>query len=399
MASGFFPAVEPDAPVYSLLQEMLPAVLTETELGSDVDTRVQAELRVGIADNGDIERRRFYWSSQHPDPQSPLGFSARTLHCEGADAPRVYAFPSEPVLSWLDDADGPLRSDGRLARAEVLRYIPLRRVTFRLHDAVGLPPRVIAKVKRTGGLNRAANSFLAVQQAAGRRRPADVPRVPRLLRLDPPRHVLHLEELPGESLDVAVARMDLTEAMEQLGTLHRGLQELDVRGLPRRRVVADWLLDARHAATLIGLYVPSTARQAEEAYDLLSRTAPEDGRPLFCQGDFLPGQVLCHPSGWSVIDFDDSHYADPLSEVAAMYTALPRELSLPPDLTDRARATYLQAYERRAGEPIDPGRWHWFLMMVQLVALAKRLIKGRAAPGEATRVLEALAGPEHPGVD
>src|SRR6185436_12330312 len=131
--------------------------------------------------------------------------------------------------------------------------------------------------------------------------------------------------------------------------------------------------------------VPSTARQAEEAYDLLSRTAPEDGRPLFCQGDFLPGQVLCHPSGWSVIDFDDSHYADPLSEVAAMYTALPRELSLPPDLTDRARATYLQAYEHRAGEPIDPGRWHWFLMMVQLVALAKRLIKGRAAPGEATR--------------
>ena len=253
-------------------------------------------------------------------------------------------------------------------------------------------------MKRTGGLNRAATSFLAVQQAAGRRRPTDVPRVPRLLRLDPPRHVLHLEELPGETLDVAVARLDLTEAMEQLGTLHRALQELDVRGLPRRREVADWLLDARQATLQIGLFVPSAARQAGEVYDLLSRTAPEDGRPLFCQGDFLPGQVLCHPSGWSVIDFDDSHYADPLSEVAAMYVALPRELSLPADLTDQARATYLQAYARRAGEPIGPGRWHWFLALVQLVGLAKRLIKGRAAPGEATGVLEALAGPEHPGV-
>ena len=139
MVSGFFPGRRADAPVHSMLQELLPAVLAEADLGSDVDTRVQAELRVGLSANGDIERRRFYWSSQHPDPQSPLGFGARTLHCDGTDAPRVYAFPSEPVLSWLDDADGPLRSDGRLAHVEVLRYIPLRRLTFRLHDAAGLP--------------------------------------------------------------------------------------------------------------------------------------------------------------------------------------------------------------------------------------------------------------------
>ena len=66
------------------------------------------------------------------------------------------------------------------------------------------------------------------------------------------------------------------------------------------------------------------------------RTAPADERLLFCQGDFLPGQILCHPTGWSVIDFDDSRYADPLSDVAAMYAALPRELGLPAEQAERA---------------------------------------------------------------
>jgi Ser/Thr protein kinase RdoA (MazF antagonist) len=284
-----------------------------------------------------------------------------------------------------------LRSDGHPARVEVLRYIPLRRLTYRLHDEPGLPPSVIAKVKRTGGLNRAAIAFLAVHQAAGRRR-ADALRVPRLLRLDPPRHVLHLEELPGTPLDVALEGLDLTEAMEQLGTLHRAVHELDVHNLPQRRTTADWLQDSRHAATQIGLFVPAAAREAEAVHAELERTAPEDVRPLFCQGDFLPGQVLCDPGGWSVIDFDDSRYADPLSEVAALHAALPRELGLPPDLGEQARRTYLEAYARRAGEPIDPDRWRWFLVLVQLTDLAKRLIKGRAAAGDAESLLARLTG-------
>ncbi len=121
------------------------------------------------------------------------------------------------------------------------------------------------------------------------------------------------------------------------------------------------------------------------------RTAPADGRLLFCQGDFLPGQILCHPTGWSVIDFDDSRYADPLSDVAAMYAALPRELGLPPEQAERARRTYLQAYASRAGERFDEARWRWFLVLLQLAELGKRLMKGRVAPGETQTVLERLS--------
>lgn len=393
MQSEFFPAVEPDAAVQPLLHRVWPAVRAEVELFDGSEPRIQAELRVGVSADGGVEPRRFYWSAQRQDPGSPLGFAARTLYSEGTAAPELHEFPSEPALPWLADAEGPLRSEGPLARVEILRYIPLRRVTYRLHDGAGLPDRVIAKVKRTGGLNRAATAFLAVHQAAGRRRAAGLT-VPRVVRLDPPRHALYLEELPGEPLDVAVGRLDLSDAMAQLGALHRTVHELEVRGLPQRRETADWLRDARNAATQIGLFVPSVAPVAEAVYAALARSVPEDGTPMFCQGDFLPGQVLCAPSGWSVIDFDDSRYDDPLSEVAALYAALPRELRLPPDLADLARGAYLAAYARRAGEPVDPGRWRWFLVLVQLSALAKRLVKGRAAAGEAAAVLEGLSGPQ-----
>ena len=394
MAGDFFPAVEPDAAVYPLLQELWPAIRPEAELHDAVERlTVHTELRAGRSADGRVERRRFYWSAQHPDPRAPLGFTARTLYCDATTAPQVYAFPSEPVLTWLGDEDGPLRADGDLARVEILRYIPLRRLTYRLHDGAGLPASVIAKAKRPGGLKRAAAAFLAVADAAGRGGADGAPTVPRVLRLEPERHVLYLEELPGEPLDVALDRLDLTDAMEQLGTMHRALHELEVRGLAQRRTTEDWVQDAERAATQIGLFVPSVADRAHAVYAELKRTAPEDGRPLFCQGDFLPGQILCHPGGWSVIDFDDSRYADPLSEVAAMYAALPRELRLPPDLAERARQTYVEAYARRSGEPIDRDRWRWFLGMVQFLDLAKRLIKGRTAAGEAGSVLERLSGP------
>src|SRR5215218_3913875 len=110
MPSDFFPAVEQDAAVYPLLLQLRPAVRTEAELVGHADPKVHTELRVGVSADGEVERRRFYWSAQHPDPLSALGFGARTLHCEGTDAPQVYEFPSEPALTWLDDADGPLRS-------------------------------------------------------------------------------------------------------------------------------------------------------------------------------------------------------------------------------------------------------------------------------------------------
>ena len=391
MPSGFFPAAETGAAVSPLLERLWPSVRDEIERQDGTGATVHAELRTAPGTDGAVGLRRFYWSTQRPEPRSPWGFSARTLYCDAhAGDPRLYEFPSEPTLTWLGDDPGPLRHRGLPERVDVLRYIPLRRLTFRVYDGAELPARVIAKVKAAGGLNRAATAFLAVHLAASKRR-SDAPTVPQLLRLDPPRHVLYLEELPGEPLNLAIRTLDLTAAMEHLGTLHRALQELDVAGITARRSIDDWLQTARAAAAQIGLFVPSTAARAEEVCAELVRTAPADGRLVFCHGDFLPGQILCHPSGWSVIDFDDSRYADPLSDAAALYAALPGELGLPPEQAEPARRTYLQAYASRTGEQFDEARWRWFLVLLQFAELGKRLIKGRVVPGETETVLERLS--------
>lgn len=388
MPTGFFSAVEPGAPVRPLLERLRPLVEAEVERYDGRGLTVHAELRAVRGSGGAAEMERFYWSMQGADPTTAWGYGARTLYCrDDPEGLRVHEFPSEPVLSWLDDPDGPLRRDGRAEQVEILRYIPLRRLTYRLLDGAGLPDRVIAKTKRTGGLNRAAVAFLAVNQAAARRPAA--PRVPRLLRLEPPRHTLYLEELPGRPLHVAIAGLDLGDAMVHLGGLHRSLQELEVKGLPVRRV-ADWLRDAREAVDRIAMFVPSAAGRAESIRADLARKAPDDQGLRFCQGDFLPGQILCDPSGWSVIDLDDSRYADPLSDVAAMFVGMPRELRLAAVEAGQARRTYLDAYAARAGEPVDRDRWRWYLTLLQLNELGKRLMKGRVAPGEAEAVLDRL---------
>jgi aminoglycoside phosphotransferase len=393
MPTGFFPAVEPDAAVLPLLRRLGRVVQAEVERHHGAEATIHTELRADRTSDGGARLLRFYWSLQRADDESPMGFAARTVYCDKKDpAPRVHVFPSEPVLTRLADEHGPLLEDGSAGRVEILRYIPLRRLTFRLRDGAGLAPSVIAKVKRPSGLNRAATAFLAVQEAA-HRRGFDALTVPRVLRHDPVRQVLYLEELPGRSLDVALYGLDLTAAMEQLAVCHRDLQELDVRGDLPRKGTADWLEDARQAATQIGLFAPSKAGPAAAVYDWLVRAAPEDGRPLYCQGDFLPAQILCDTAGWAIIDLDDSRYADPLSDVAALYAALPREHAIPPARVDEARRTYLEAYARRAGGDLDASRWRWFLTMVELSLLAKRLAKGRATTAEVTRVLDELASP------
>ncbi len=393
-ARGFFPAIEQGSEVRPLLDRFRSAVEAEAERHADVAATVHAEVRAGRAADGTVTLRRFYWSTQHHDLASPYGFAARTLHWasdgDGDADPQLHEFPHDPALTWLDHDDGPLRRGGQVERVDVLRYIPLRRLTFRLHDGAGLPPSVIVKAKGTGGLNRAAVALLAVNRAAKRRLQV---RVPALLRLEPPRHALYLEELPGEPLDHAASGLDLTEAMAQLGTLHRDLQTMQPKGLSRRGA-AYWLEESQQAAEQVALLAPSVAGRARALHQRLERTAPDEVAPMFCQGDFLPGQVLCHPDGWSVIDFDDSHYADPLSEVAGMYVGMARELHLPAELVELARRTYLEAYTARAGESIDRDRWRWFLLLLQLTQLGKRLTKGRVAAGEAESTLDLLESGE-----
>jgi hypothetical protein len=390
MASTIFPAVEPESGVFPQLQRLREEIASDPGLSANDDTVVRAELVPRRTPDGDVSVGRFYWSARCADPAAAMGFTARTLYYDRkVRLSRTYDFPDEPLMDWLVQDDGPLRCHGDEAGVQILRYIPLRRVTFLVRDAAGLPARVIAKSKNEEGLRRATRALVATHQAAVRAGGGPLT-VPRPVRLDTRRRVLYLEELPGRPLDEVLPQVGLAEGMSRLGSLHRRLQELPVRGLGVRRGTDDWLSAASVAATQVGLLVPSTARQTQALYDGLLRTAPDDGELLFCQGDFSPGQVLCHSSGWSVIDLDDGHYADPLAEVATFCTELPNELKLPPGRVELARQAYLDAYLRQSGRPLYTDRWQWFLAVAELLHLARRTIKGRTVPGEAQAVLERI---------
>ena len=390
MAPGIFPAVEPKSAVFPQLQQLRAEITSDPGLRAEDDTILRAELRPRRKAGGEVELRAFYWSIQRADPVAAMGFRARTLYYDRKlGASRTYDFPDEPVMDWLSQDDGPLLCHGDGASVQILRYIPLRRVTFLVRDAPGLPARVIAKTKKTSGLLRATRALVATHQVAARAG-AGALAVPHPVRLDTRRRLLYLEELPGRSLDEVLSQIGVAEAMSRLGTVHRQLQELPVRGLRVRKGANDWLAAADLAATQVGLLVPSAASRAQALYDELVGAAPGDGELLFCQGDFVPSQILCHSSGWSVIDLDDGHYADPLAEVAALYTALPQELGLTGAAAELARQTYLEAYLRQAGQRLDTDRWRWFLAVARLLHLGRRSIKGRAAPGETHTVLDGI---------
>jgi aminoglycoside phosphotransferase len=386
-----FPAVEPASPVFARLQLLRLAISAEPGLSSDDGARIRAELlpRRNRGDGAQIAR--FYWSVQRMDLQAALGFTARTLYDDHRlAAPTVHDFPDEPAMRWLVDRDGALTERGDSAHVQVLRYIPLRRVTFCADDVAGLPARVIAKTQTRSSLLRATRVLLAVRRAAARGG-IDSFAVPRPVRLDARRQLLYLEELPGAALSRVLDQVGDDEAMSRLGSIHRTLHELDV-DVGETRDRSDWLRAAAAATERIAILLPSLGRRMAEVYDELVRTVPDqDGRRAFCQGDFVPSQILCDPSGWSVLDFDDAHHGDPWAEVADLYVALPRELSLKDDhRAEAVRGAYVRAYIAAAGHAPDPATWRWHVLAAQLRYLAGRLTKGRAVPGQTERVLDGL---------
>lgn len=383
-----FPAVEPASPVHADLERLRALVAADPGLAVVGDARVRADLVARRRPGGTVGVRRFVWSVQRAGPDVPGGFAARTLVVDrSAPGPVTLDFPADPVLSWIGGPAGLGALHPGAARVDLLRYIPLRRVTVRLHGVPGSPERVIAKTQGTADLVQAHTVLSAVAGAASGTATFTVPRA---LGLDLPRRVLLLEEVPGRPLSRCWQELGATHAMERLGAVHAELHRLVVDGLPERRT-GDWVTGAARAADAVALLHPSLESRVGALAGRLAGTAPDDVRPVFCQGDLVPSQVLCDPAGWSVIDLDDAHLADPYAEVAALYVALPRELSVKDERrAAEVREDYLRAYLDAAGRPLDVDRWQWHLAVAGLRLLGRRAVKGRLVPGEAEDALDRL---------
>jgi hypothetical protein len=127
---------------------------------------IRRDLRVAVDPSGGYAITRFYWCTQWRDAGGR--FRARLFLHEPARRPAAtYDFPADPGLPAAAARRGPLDA----AEVNVLRYIPLRRITFRRGDAV------VGKLKRRSTLERSYAILRAVHAAAGDAGSASIRRV------------------------------------------------------------------------------------------------------------------------------------------------------------------------------------------------------------------------------
>ncbi len=121
----------------------------------------------------------------------------------------------------------------------------------------------------------------------------------------------------------------------------------------------------------------------------------------FCHGDFRCSHVLRDTRGWSVIDFDAAMRADPYLEVARLMALLKHDVPVfrqrfvdpredPTDLLRAACDAYVEGYQERAHQMLDPKRLLWYRIACEIQYLARTLARDRFDPIPFDRVIRLL---------
>ena len=346
-------------------------------------TTVHAEIKALPVPGGGWHFERFYWSLQSWDAAASQPFDAITLsYAAKTGQTEWYAFPQDSYLTTMAEFFG-----GEAAPVEVLRYVPLRRLTFRARGSGGEP--LIGKFKRRSRFREAYGLLGVVADAVAEAVPGFA--VSRPLAIDEARCLYYQSALAGTNLADAVDRENCDDLLAAVGALHRSLHEVPVAALP----VADGaaLLDGvRRDMAWITYFEPQHAALFDHVLALLQRHAGAvlGGPAVFCHGDFVCSQILMADEGWSVTDFDLCHRGDPYRDMAILLASLPYDLPLfqagagadsPADgsLLERAAAAYLRGYAEQAGAQIDALRLSWHRIGAEIYYLALMLKKDRFA--------------------
>lgn len=333
---------------------------------------VHADLKVGPMPGGGWRVAALYWSLQC---RSRNGFTAGTLSYKAHHGKLTWLdFPDDPRLPGLAEF---LAQSGE---AQVLRYIPLRRVTLRVREPSGRT--VVAKLKGASRFRSAWELLRLVEERVARAQPGF--RVPKALGIEEGRCLFFQEALPGRNLAELLDADNAATMLARMGELHRRLHALPADGLARRAAVQDAAQAQEHAA-LIGLMLPALRERVTGLAAALAATTPEDTTPAFCHGDPDPGQVLVNDDAWSLLDFDACHGGDPYRDVAMMAASLEyhvprlRALAASGELgsraVERAASAYITGYFGTG--PRDETRLAWQRACAEMHYLALELKKDR----------------------
>jgi aminoglycoside phosphotransferase (APT) family kinase protein len=345
--------------------------------------QVRADVRAAPRPDGTWRIERLYWSVQRPDRGAPGGLRARMLVVDrkrSGPEPTVHDFPDDPRLPAAGRPAGPLVAGHGGGAVEVLRYIPLGRITFRtMHPGRSL----IGKIKAPRSLERAEARLAAVRAASDGASFA----VAEPLGIDAEHGVMFQSACPGFPLPEAARGAATEVALRRFGEVHREIHALEVDAPPADEAALrdDLRADATWIADALPAHAPAVARLRDWLEAHLRWSAPAEH--VFCHGDYSPAQILCDGERWAVVDFDDAHRGDRYAEVAAVLVSIEYETDACDAATlQRRREAYLAGY----GTPFEAERLLAHEAGARVGLLARRLRKDRAAPGEPASVLATL---------
>ncbi|RZS56834.1 aminoglycoside phosphotransferase family protein [Sphaerotilus mobilis] len=301
------------------------------------DARIQAELKGVRQPDGRWTLERAYWSIQQRDATAAGGLLAYTLSADlRPQAPARLDWLRLPHDPYLSEMANWLAATPAGAGLQILRYVPLRRLTFRLRHAGG---RVaIGKFKRRSRYAQAYGLLGLIDEAAQRQAfgspvgewPQHGYRVSAPIALKPQQALYFQTCLPGEDLAEQVTPANATGWIEGIAQRHARLQQLDVPTLALRSI-AHWQAQARTDLAWIGWMRPDlvdpVARLAEAVGHLPDPDDGIDGPVGFCHGDFVCSQFLvgADPT-WSITDFDLAHRGDPLRDLGILLASLSQDV-------------------------------------------------------------------------
>ncbi len=401
--------------------EQVQALREAIRLGppAPADARIQAELKGVRQPDGRWTLERAYWSIQRRDAQAAFGLSAYTLSADlrPPAAPRVdwLRLPNDPYLSEMA---GWLAAMPEGAALQILRYVPLRRMTFRLRNADGRTG--IGKFKRRSryaqayGLLGLIDEAMQRQCASGRSsdRQTGGYLVSAPVALNPQRALYFQTCLPGEDLADRVTPDNAAGWLAGIARRHARLQQLDVPTLALRSI-AHWQSQARTDLAWIAWMRPDLAEPLARLAEAVGRlpdadagTGDVDGQTGFCHGDFVCSQFLVPAvaastgvdevaaADWSITDFDLAHRGDPLRDLAILLASLTHDVpALAADavqarprldhealaqvcLEARAQATASSAQDARR----DAQRLRWHRLCTEIYYLGLALKKDTLEP-------------------
>ena len=310
---AFLAASHPFRPLLGRFEQSLSANARVALEETGATRTVHADLKGQPEGENGFRIEAFYWSRQTRDER---GFRAATLSFSAKKGEAEWLeFPADPYLSALAPYLAARDVEGG-APVDILRYVPLRRVTFRAGEVSGTP--AVGKFKRRSRFRQAYELLQTVHRTLTRASPGF--RVSAPIAMEEECSLYFQEALPGRTLADMIDASQSARFLVRLGGLHAALHRAPVNGLScwdRHAFLESLRRDARWIAFLL----PERAAGVGRALQRIEAAAAAGLKKkrlrhfvtAFCHGDPDCTQVLVDGEDWSLLDFDGCQAGDPIA--------------------------------------------------------------------------------------